>query len=158
MAEIVARHDPIGLLAAGAPADEYEPEVGSLVPRLAEAATAAELLRIVHEELVRWFGDRLAGPAERHTALADDLWSRWLVARARQLAGEDDVELVDTAQVRVRYGEQVMEPARVLRVGARYFVEMRGSPEAWWMGEGGSGGEIAVWGQYGTHEEAFGQH
>jgi len=30
--ELLARHDPMGLTSAGAPADEYEPEAGTIVP------------------------------------------------------------------------------------------------------------------------------
>jgi hypothetical protein len=54
--------DPIGLLELGAPIDEYEPEVGSIVPRVLKAADIAEVHRIVHEEFIRWFGVDTAGP------------------------------------------------------------------------------------------------
>lgn len=34
IAALLFRHDPISIAAAGAPKDEYEPEVGTILPRL----------------------------------------------------------------------------------------------------------------------------
>lgn len=45
---LLYRHDPIGLAAAGAPKDEYEPEAGSIIPRLKDANSAEDVRRIVH--------------------------------------------------------------------------------------------------------------
>jgi hypothetical protein len=78
---IVARHDPIGLLAIGCPDDEYEPEVTDLLPRLKGAASTDELMSLVHGVFERWFGERACGPKEGYRALAQDLWDcmpRWM--------------------------------------------------------------------------------
>jgi hypothetical protein len=50
----VDRADPIGLLALGAPPDEYDPEVRSLVQRLARRGdlTGLDVALVFHE----WFG------------------------------------------------------------------------------------------------------
>lgn len=48
--------DPVGLLADGAPIDEYESEVGTIVPRVTKAQNVDEVREAVHEEFARWFG------------------------------------------------------------------------------------------------------
>ena len=42
--------------------DEYEPEVGTILPRLRECGTAEDVRTVVHGEFVRWFGPEIAGP------------------------------------------------------------------------------------------------
>jgi hypothetical protein len=66
--------DPIGLLAAGAPDDEYSSEIGTVVPRLAKAKSVQQCQDILHEEFVRWFSAETAGPPEAYANLAIDLW------------------------------------------------------------------------------------
>ena len=73
--------DPIGLLRIGAPCDEYEPEVGSIVPRVAKAADLAEVHRIIHEEFGRWFGVDTAGPLSAYEAPAHEIWQALLLFR-----------------------------------------------------------------------------
>jgi hypothetical protein len=51
-------------------ADEYEPEVDTILPRLGGAQTAEDLQRVVHEEFVRWFGIETAGPPEKYAVIA----------------------------------------------------------------------------------------
>lgn len=75
MREIFNRHDPMGLIVDGAPADEYDNEIGTVVPRLRSAAGPDAVQRILVEEFTTWFGD--AGPAERYAALAGDVWEAW---------------------------------------------------------------------------------
>lgn len=67
--------DPLGLLHSGAPEDEYDPEVGTILPRLNEAGSAEHVKLIIHEEFVRWFGAHSAGPAGRYAEAADAIWS-----------------------------------------------------------------------------------
>jgi hypothetical protein len=50
--------------------DEYEPEVGTILPRLRNGQTVQEIQVIVHEEFVRWFGALTAGPFERYATIA----------------------------------------------------------------------------------------
>lgn len=69
------RHaDPVGLLAIGAPASEYDPEVRTIVPRLSEAASVQDLEGILHEEFCRWFGESTAGPREIYWGSAKEIW------------------------------------------------------------------------------------
>jgi hypothetical protein len=62
--------DPIGLREAGAPADEYGPEIGTILPRLTNVQQPAEVVGVIHEEFVRWFGEGIAGPREAYEAPA----------------------------------------------------------------------------------------
>jgi hypothetical protein len=79
--ELVGRHDPEGLLALGAPTDEYVPEVSDLVRLvLAEpTATRSEVDQIWR----RWFGDAHPLSESKLTAFTDDL-------RALQLRFENN--------------------------------------------------------------------
>ena len=70
--------DPLGLIAIGAPDDEYDPEVSTILPRLREAKTAVDVQRIVHEEFVRWFGADLVGPLTDYADVAEKIWGTWL--------------------------------------------------------------------------------
>jgi hypothetical protein len=74
--------DPVGLLRTGAPGDEYEPEVGTIVPRVAKAADAAEVQKIVLEEFERWFGSETAGPVAEDDAPARHIWQAVLRFRS----------------------------------------------------------------------------
>jgi len=72
--QILREEDLIGLIAMGAPDDEYAPESRTLLPRLREANSAADVQRIAHEEFVRWFGVGTAGPASRYEAASRRIW------------------------------------------------------------------------------------
>ncbi len=77
---ILFRHDPIGIAskAEGGAADEYDAEVGTLIPRLQDASSPAELRRIVWEEFLRWFGDpRITGPEAKYGVIAHEIWEAW---------------------------------------------------------------------------------
>ena len=66
--------DPIGLLRFGAPSDEYDPEVVTIVPRVVKAEDISHVRRIVHEEFGRCFGVDTAGPIERYETPAREIW------------------------------------------------------------------------------------
>ena len=48
--------DPIGLLAGGAPSDEYAPEIGTIIPLLANAHRPDDVTGALHGEFLRWRG------------------------------------------------------------------------------------------------------
>jgi len=78
---LVNAADPIGLLAGGAPSDEYSPEIGTLLPRLRRANSEAHLRQILHAQFVEWFDADTAGTESEYAALAADLWGirkKWL--------------------------------------------------------------------------------
>ena len=66
--------DPIGLLEIGAPSDEYAPEIGTVVPRLASVRRLDDVTAVLHEEFSRWFGDDTAGPRHAYEASARRIW------------------------------------------------------------------------------------
>jgi len=70
------RDDPIGINFE-TNADEYEPEVGTILPRLESCESASDAVRVVHEEFERWFGADTAGPAERYESVAAEIWQLW---------------------------------------------------------------------------------
>ena len=57
--------------------DEYEPEAGTIIPRLTEVSTPQDVEVIVHEEFSRWFGDEEAGPREQYRTVAARIWEAW---------------------------------------------------------------------------------
>jgi hypothetical protein len=70
------RFDPVGLNFE-TNADEYDPEVGTILPRLRECRSPDDAQRVVHEEFTRWFTAETAGSAERYQAVSVALWGLW---------------------------------------------------------------------------------
>jgi len=70
------RDDPIGIN-FNTNTDEYDPEVGTILPRLKGCESAADVTRVVHEEFVRWFDARTAGPISRYESVAATIWQLW---------------------------------------------------------------------------------
>ena len=78
VSRLLREADPIGLIAMGAPDDEYDPEVSTILPRLREANSAVDVQRIVHEEFGWWFGADIAGPITGYADVAVRIWWPWL--------------------------------------------------------------------------------
>ncbi len=57
--------------------DEYEPEVGTILPRLKYAETVQDVETIIHEEFCRWFDAEDVGPRNRYQAIATEVWREW---------------------------------------------------------------------------------
>jgi hypothetical protein len=83
VAAAIDRADPIGLLAAGAPRDEYSSEIGTILPGLKTAEGSGDVQTIIHEEFVRWFDTDIAGPLEAYHEAAIDIWHAWEDFRRR---------------------------------------------------------------------------
>ena len=66
--------DPIGLLAGGAPSDRYAPEIGTIIPLLANAHRPDDVTGVLHGEFLRWFGEGTAGPRQAYEAPARQIW------------------------------------------------------------------------------------
>jgi hypothetical protein len=79
---ILRRHDPVGLVAIGAPPHEYEPEVGTILPRLREISSEEDACRITTEEFVKWFGDDTIHDAEALKRCGTDIWKHVVQIRA----------------------------------------------------------------------------
>ena len=65
-------------IAKRAPSDEYDPEVGTILPRLPECRSAEDVAKVVQEEMAQWFaGAKAAGPVERYERVAEEIWRLW---------------------------------------------------------------------------------
>ena len=73
---LLFRHDPVGINFE-TNTDEYDPEVGTILPRLRSCTCAADVGSVVHEEFTRWFDADIAGPRERYSAIASEIWALW---------------------------------------------------------------------------------
>ena len=81
VAALLFRHDPIGIAFDNENTDEYEPEAGTILPRLQRCESHADALGAVHEEFVRWFDADTAGPEERYAEIASEIWQLCLTHR-----------------------------------------------------------------------------
>ena len=68
--------DPIGLNYE-TNTDEYRPEAQTIALRLPAASAAQDVLRITHEEFVRWFDADIAGSKDRYADVAMAIWELW---------------------------------------------------------------------------------
>jgi len=76
VAALLFRHDPVGINCEDN-TDEYEPEVGTILPRLRSCHSPDDVCRMVHQEFVRWFDADTAGPEERFARIAAEIWDCW---------------------------------------------------------------------------------
>ncbi len=76
--EILFRLDPMGIN-LGNNNDEYNPEVHTILPRLKETNSEADVHNIVYEEFVRWFGADSAGSrdSQSYKEAAKEIWAAW---------------------------------------------------------------------------------
>lgn len=79
LSELLYRHDPVGLAVLGAPKDEYESEVSTIIPKLKFATGPDDVRRIVHQEFLHWFGDeQTAGPESAYDAIGCEIWEKFI--------------------------------------------------------------------------------
>ena len=57
--------------------DEYDAEAETIVIALPRAAGPDDVRALTHEAFVQWFDGETAGPIERYTAVANEIWSLW---------------------------------------------------------------------------------
>ena len=68
--------DPIGINFESN-TDEYEPEAGTIIPRLHSAKSAQDVETIIYEEFSRWFGTGDAGLISRYESVSRRIWEIW---------------------------------------------------------------------------------
>jgi len=83
VSRLLREADPLRLITIGAPDDEYDPEVSTILPRLREARSAADVQQIIHEEFVHWFDADIAGPLTHYADVAEKIWGVWLTLKER---------------------------------------------------------------------------
>jgi len=59
--------------------DEYDPELGTILPRLNKASNYLDVSTIVYEEFKKWFDEDMAEkiPKTSYDNLARDMWNAW---------------------------------------------------------------------------------
>ena len=65
--------DPIGLIANGSPRDEYDPEIGTILPRLQDADSVEQIATVLLEEFRRWFGEDEVGTQQDYSDAAKEI-------------------------------------------------------------------------------------
>jgi hypothetical protein len=73
--KIINKHDPIGLIKIGAPEDEYDAEVATIIVQLYDKKTETEILELVYTEFLRWFNEEsTTGPKAAYKELAQEIY------------------------------------------------------------------------------------
>ncbi len=57
--------------------DEYDSEVGTILPRLNEAKTVFDVQQIIFEEFNAWFSE--AGTVNDYKVVAEKIWAEWVL-------------------------------------------------------------------------------
>jgi hypothetical protein len=70
-------HDPIGIAFDNENSDEYDAEVGTILPRLACCHSPTDVRQLVFEEFCKWFTPEVAGAEANYDVIAKELWSLW---------------------------------------------------------------------------------
>ena len=83
VARLLFREDPIGISFDNENRDEYEPETGTILPRLKTCTSDEDVLRVVYEEFVRRFGADTAGNREAYQQIARQIWCLWQERKIR---------------------------------------------------------------------------
>ncbi len=78
---ILFRHDPIGV-SFDDNTDEYDSEVGTILPRMSRCASADEVRHVVFDEFQKWFTPEVAGDEMKYDAIARELWALWSAGRS----------------------------------------------------------------------------
>jgi hypothetical protein len=74
LSAILFRLDPMRVN-AGFNTDEYDPEVGTILPRLKQCRSARDVQKAVYEEFEQWFG--IPGEPEKYRQPSQEIWAAW---------------------------------------------------------------------------------
>ena len=77
LVELMAQEDPIALIRAGSPKDEYSPEVRTILPKLETCSTVEDVLNLVHKEFCEWFEPSIAGPRLHYHRIATRIFNEY---------------------------------------------------------------------------------
>lgn len=75
--------DPMGIN-TGSNSDEYEVEVGSILPRLEGVDSVEQVDVIVRKEFARWFSEDDGKPSRKYTTIAEGIWEAWCASGNRK--------------------------------------------------------------------------
>ena len=65
VSDLMFKHDPIEINFE-TNTDEYDPETGTVIARLPTASNEIDVLDILHQEFIVWFGEDTAGDRDRY--------------------------------------------------------------------------------------------
>ena len=85
VAAILFKHDPMAI-DYEVNTDEYEPEAGTIIPKLADCSSYMDARKMIHEEFLRWFYDDV-GDEDEYTEIAKEIWELW-VDRGKKIEKE----------------------------------------------------------------------
>ncbi|MFZ2424092.1 MAG: hypothetical protein WBD79_17040 [Anaerolineae bacterium] len=71
---MIFKADPIGINFT-INTDEYDPEAGTVIPRLSACQTADDVTAVLYEEFTKWFEAEIAGKRADYVELAQNLWT-----------------------------------------------------------------------------------
>lgn len=74
---ILSQYDLMGIVDWSGDLEEYELEARTILPRLPEARSAAELRHIIYEAFVDCFSIHTAGSESQYQAMAQEIWAAW---------------------------------------------------------------------------------
>ena len=81
VADILFKHDPAKINFEDN-TDEYEPEAGTIIPRLKSCSNHTEARKVIHEEFIRWFYDGIGDESE-YEEVAKEIWQDWLAHKSK---------------------------------------------------------------------------
>jgi len=81
IADLLFRHDPARINFEINP-DEYQYEVAKILPRLRACQSAEDVQQLVHEQFVGSFDLLTAGPPQRYSQIASEIWQLWKTYQA----------------------------------------------------------------------------
>jgi hypothetical protein len=76
VSQILVLADPVGINFE-TNTDEYDAESETIVIGLPNAHGPEDVTALTHETFVQWFGAQIAGPIDRYTAVASEIWNLW---------------------------------------------------------------------------------
>lgn len=71
---VLNQHDLAGLIAKGAPNDEYDYQQAAILRKLPECGSIGRLQEMMHKEFSHWFDADNVGPREKYKQPAIDLF------------------------------------------------------------------------------------
>ena len=78
--------DPIGINFKSN-TDEYDPEAGTIIPRLQSCNSAFDVNHVVFEEFCRWFDAESVGERKAYEQVSELIWRIWQDFNARKANG-----------------------------------------------------------------------
>ena len=76
VAAVLLAEDPIGINFGDNP-DEYHPEVSTILPKLRDCQSAADVQHLLYREFVAWFDESTASPEAKYIGPARQIWELW---------------------------------------------------------------------------------